>query len=374
MAANLESLTLKRIHVSESYLVRLLSSCSRLRLLDLRELRLFNPHHTNPFSSLSPRLRRFRLRFPRDGETIPADLESHLLTALSALPHLETIELEDFSCRPELVTLFPTLYPKIRSIAFRCQSSREFFSHVSAVEKLRRLDSLYLNFPETEEDLPSDDHVVGFPCFINFRFAGKYLRIRGEASPHVFKFMVQPPHALQTLDVGVNALGLAVLKWPSTLSPWLSKLKELLLQVESSWHEDVMREILGATASLRSLHVVVASGGELAAMRAAELLLREDADARGIASGFKTFHSVVEFLETSRTMETLDFTFATPLPYQMSESKLTVTGIKETLLRLKDHVSQSRLKRINVNVAVINSLPWKLQLVRNCLGRWEHHF
>merc|ERR1712228_96134 len=185
---------------------------------------------------------------------------------------------------------------------------------------------------------------------------------------------IQPPYALDTLDVGLNTLGLALLKWPSTLTPWLSKIKELLLQVESPWHEDVMREILAATTSLQSLHVVVASGGELAAQREAESLLRDDPLGGGIASGFKTFHSVVEFLETSRSMKDLNFTFATPLPYQMSGTKLTISGIKETLLGLRDRVKSSRLRCVNVNVAVINSLPWKMQLVRNCLGRWDHHF
>jgi len=161
-----------------------------------------------------------------------------------------------------------------------------------------------------------------------------------------------------------------------------------------------MREILASTTSLRSLHVVVASGGELAAQQEAEMLLQIDhqgaaaaavdehnGDAGddhvggrrrgvGIASGFKTFHSVVEFLESNRLMEELNFTFATPLPYQMSGNKLTISGIKDTLLELETRLerSSSRLRYVNVNVAVINSLPWKMQLVKDCLGRWNHHF
>ena len=91
---------------------------------------------------------------------------------------------------------------------------------------------MYLNFPESRVDEENRyDDGVGFPCFVKFRFAGKYLRIRGEAPPYVLKFMIQPPYALNTLDVGVEALGLALLKWPSTLTPWLSKLTGLLLQV-----------------------------------------------------------------------------------------------------------------------------------------------
>ena len=153
--------------------------------------------------------------------------------------------------------------------------------------------------------------------------------------------------------------------------------------------------------------MVVASGGELVAQREAEILLQrdqhhhdavgaaavaehvDDADADpdgggggggrrgvGIASGFKTFHSVVEFLEWNRLMEELNFTFATPLPYQMSGNKLTISGIKETLLELETRLetSSSRLRYVDVNVAVINSLPWKMQLVKDCLGRWNHHF
>ena len=134
-----------------------------------------------------------------------------------------------------------------------------------------------------------------------------------------------------------------------------------------------MNEILAATKRLKSLHVVVASGGELAAQRDVENLIR-DINGGGVASGSKTFFSVMDFLETSRTMETLHFTFATPLPYQMSEAKLTVDGIKERLVRLKERTENSRLKCVNVSIAVINSLPWKMQVVRDCLGRWICHF
>ena len=214
-------------------MVRLLTACSRLHRLTIRELRIFNPHEMNPFQTLSPRLRRFRVRFPRDGDFVPVDLETHLLSSLAALPALEAVDLDDFSCRSDLVAQFPALHAKIISISFRCQSSRDFLALVAVVEKLPRLENLHLNFPETHVD---DDAAV-FHCFVKFQFVGKFLRIRGEASPYVFKFMIQPPFALTTLDVGTNTLGLALLKWPSILTPCLNRLEELLLQVESPWHE-----------------------------------------------------------------------------------------------------------------------------------------
>ena len=363
------------MQTSEADAIRLWKSCPNLEYLNIREMRMFNPHLANPFRGLSEHLRHFRLGFPRDGAEIRDDVETGLFEALSQLPSLESVHLDKFSCHAPIVGQFTAVHHKIRVISFQCKTNRHFLEVARVVKHLRFLEHLTLEFPQLspqerlDPDYVRDD--VTLPSHVDFSYHGRSLRIRGEASPEILGFIIRPPYSLRSLEVGMETLGKTLLERGDLVTPGISKLEELILQVNYPEHEDRLGPLLAKSAALKKLHILVADQtGWL--FRSAYNYLREH-EARGVAEGPKTFDFVIDFVRESPTIEEVDLSIATPLPYQLNANRFSVSEIKDKLLQLKDDNRASRLKCLNVGVAMINESPWKMQIIKDCLGVWRHH-
>jgi len=377
LAANLLSLEVKRVHMVESDLDHLLASCSRLQRLVISELRLFNPRLMNPFANFSQHLQHVSIAFPRDDDLVPQDLEIHLISSLAQLPSLTSVELERFACRPAVLSQYPRILPKVSAVTFRCERSSDFVRIIPVVEALVGLVTLTVCFPEVlTPEFGLDDDFILRHAITSFNCTAKCLRIRGEPPSRVLKSLAQARPMTTSLEVELSPLGHALRSWPPLVVPMLENLQELIMQVETKWHEDLVKEVLWWTSSLRSLHVYLARGARSIDNTPIDINAGDLNVIASMAQGSTTFTSVFDFIIQSNTMERLEFTIARPLPYQqISEQKLTIEMIKETLIQLKSTKSvNSPLESVLVSVAVINSMPWKLQVTRDCLGRWAHHF
>ena len=360
--------------MSEDNVNLLWKYCSNLESINIRDLRMFNPHRASPFKNISTRLRYFRLGFPRDGAEIRDDVEKGLFEELSRLPTLVSVELLKFSCHAPIVAEFPAVHDKILTISFQCKTNRQLLAVARVLNQLKALENLSLEFPqprsrERRDQLFEED--VALPPHVDFPFNGQSLRIRGDASSKVFGFMIHPPFALRSLDVGMETLGPALLQREVLIMPGISNLEELILQANYPEHEDQIGLVLTRATSLKKLYILVADQTGWSYRGAHEYL--QEHEARGVAEGPKTFDFVADFVQKSSTVEEVALSIATPLPFQLNENKFSVTDIKERLLQIKGEAQGSKLRCITVSVARINENPWKMQIIKDCLGIWRHH-